>query len=220
MLTLDTVTLDNVTLSGSITDASTVTIDDTVKLSGATITGGTIDDTGTLSVTTSSEIKNAPPSTAAARCRRPPRGQTLTLDTVTLDNVTLTGSITDASTVTIDDTVKLSGATISGGTIDDTGTLSVTTSSEIKSATVNGGGTPVRRPPRGQTLTLDTVTLDNVTLTGSITDASTVTIDETVKLSGATITGGTIDDTGTLSVTTSSEIENATVNGGGSLTRC
>ena len=59
-----------------------------------------------------------------------------------------------------------------------------------------------------------------MTLSGSITDASTVTIDDTVKLSGATITGGTIDDTGTLSVTTSSEIKNATVNGGGSLTRC
>ena len=35
----------------------------------------------------------------------------LTLDTVTLDNLTLTGVFTDASTVTIDNTVTLDGAT-------------------------------------------------------------------------------------------------------------
>ena len=84
--------------------------------------------------------------------------------------LTLTGSITDASTVTIDDTVTLSGATITGGTIDDTGTLSVTTSSEIKSATVNGGCT-LSSTASGQTLTVDTVTLNGVTLTGAFTNA-------------------------------------------------
>ena len=63
-------TLDGVTLAGVFTDASTVTIDNTVTLDGATISGGTIDDTGTLSVKTSSEIEK-PPSMAAARCRPP-----------------------------------------------------------------------------------------------------------------------------------------------------
>ena len=57
-----------------------------------------------------------------------------------------------------------------------------------------------------------------MTLAGSFTNADTLTIDHTVTLNGATISGGTIDDTGTLSVSTSSEIENATVNGGGDLT--
>ena len=98
---------------------------------------------------------------------------------MTLDGVTLAGVFTDASTVTIDNTVTLDGATISGGTIDDTGTLSVKTSSEIENATVNGGGT-LSSTASGQTLTLDTVTLDGVTLAGSFTDASTVTIDNTV----------------------------------------
>ena len=67
-------------------------------------------------------------------------------------------------------------------------------------------------------LTLSEVTLDDVTLAGSFTNAGTLTIDDTVTLNGATISGGTIDDTGTLSVSASSEIENATVNGGGDLT--
>ena len=88
---------------------------------------------------------------------------------------------------------------LGGGTIDDTGTLSISIASEIENATVNGGGILSAIACR-QVLTLDTVTLDNVTLTGVFTDASTVTIDNTVTLDGATISGGTIDDTGTLSV--------------------
>src|SRR6202044_3831235 len=58
-LTLSEVTLDGVTLAGSFTNADTLTIKDTVTLNGATISGGTIDDTGTLSVTASGEIENA-----------------------------------------------------------------------------------------------------------------------------------------------------------------
>ena len=67
-------------------------------------------------------------------------GQTLTWDAVTLDNVTLSGSFSNAATLTIEDTVTLNGATLGGGTIDDAGTLSVGTDSEITHATVNGGG--------------------------------------------------------------------------------
>ena len=65
--------------------------------------------------------------------------QTLTLANVTLDGVTLSGNVTDVGTLTIDDTVKLDGATINGGTIYDADTLLVTGSTRSKNATVNGG---------------------------------------------------------------------------------
>ena len=58
-LTLSKDTLDGVTLAGNFSNADTLTIDNTVVLNGATIDGGTIDDTGTLLVSASSEIENA-----------------------------------------------------------------------------------------------------------------------------------------------------------------
>ncbi|MGA2057048.1 MAG: hypothetical protein ABSG88_17260, partial [Bradyrhizobium sp.] len=135
-LTLSGVTLDDVTLSGSFTNLDTLTIDGTVTLNDATISGGTIDDTatGTLSVTTSSEIENA--TVDGGGDLTVASGQTLTLSGVTLDDVTLSGSFTDLDTLTIDGTVTLNGATISGGTIDDTptGTISVSTASTIENA--------------------------------------------------------------------------------------
>ena len=211
-LTLSKVTLDGVTLAGSFTNADKLTIDDTVTLNGATLNGGTIDDTGTLSVSASSEIENA---TVNGGGELTVTSGTLTLSKVTLDGVTLAGSFTNSDALTIDDTVTLNGATLNGGTIDDTGTLSVSASSEIENATVNGGGDLT---VTGGTLTLSKVTLDGVTLAGSFTNADKLTIDDTVTLNGATLNGGTIDDTGTLSVSASSEIENATINGGGDLT--
>jgi FecR protein len=211
-LTLSKVTLDGVTLAGSFTNSDALTIDDTVTLNGATLNGGTIDDTGTLSVSASSEIENA---TVNGGGDLTVTGGTLTLSKVTLDGVTLAGSFTNADKLTIDDTVTLNGATLNGGTIDDTGTLSVSASSEIENATINGGGDLT---VTGGTLTLSKVTLDGVTLAGSFANADKLTIDNTVTLNGATLNGGTIDDTGTLSVSASSEIENATVNGGGNIT--
>jgi hypothetical protein len=219
ILTLSGVTLDDVTLAGSFSNSDTLTIDGTVTLNGATISGGTIDDTptGTLSVSTASTIESATVDgggdiTVAS-------GQILTLSGVTLDDVTLAGSVTNSDTLTIDGMVTLNGATISGGTIDDTatGTLSVITLSTIESATVDGGGDIT--VASGQVLTLSGVTLDDVTLAGSFSNSDTLTIDGTVTLNGATISGGTIDDTptGTLSVSTASTIENATVDGGGNL---
>ena len=209
-------TLDGVAVSGGgeIDVNTTLTIKDIVTLDDVTISGGTIDDTGTLSVVASSEIENA--TVDGGGDLTVASGKTLTLSEVTLDGVTLAGSFTNADTLTIDHTVTLNGATINGGTIDDTGTLSVTASSEIENATVDGGGDLT--VASGKTLTLSEVTLDGVTLAGSFTNSDTLTIDHTVTLNGATINGGTIDDTGTLSVTASSEIENATVDGGGDLT--
>src|SRR5262249_59433256 len=120
-------------------------------------------------------------------------GQTLTLSTDTLDTVTLTGAglFANANTLTIDHTVTLSGATISGGTIDDNGSLSgrlaVVTSSEIENATVNGGG--LVSVAGGQTLTLSTDTLDTLTLTraGPFSNANTLAIDPTLTLSRPTL---------------------------------
>ena len=211
-LTLSGVLLENLTLAGSFTNSNTLVTEGTVTLNGATISGGEIEDPGTLSVSASSEIENA---TVDGGGDLTVTSGTLTLSKVTLDGVTLAGSFTNSDTLTIDDMVTLNGATINGGTINDIGTLSVTASSEIENATVNGGGDLT---VTGGTLTLSKVTLDGVTLAGSFTNSDTLTIDATVTLNGATINGGTVDDIGTLSVSASSEIENATVNGGGDLT--
>ena len=85
-------------------------------------------------------------------------GQTLTWDAVSLDNVTLSGSFSNAALLTIEDPTTLNGATLGGGTVDDAGAgLSVSADSEIMHATVNGGGDIT--VASGQTLTFDTVTL-------------------------------------------------------------
>ncbi len=185
-------TLDDVTLSGSVSNSGTLTIKDTVTLDGATINGGTIADTGTLSVAASSAIENA---TVNGGGDIAVTTGALTLSKVTLDDVTLSGSFANSDTLTIKDTVTLDGATINGGTIADIGTLSVTASSEIENATVNGGGNLT--VSSGKTLTLATVTLDNVTLAGNVSNSGTLTIDDTVTLDG-TIAGGTIDVVGEL----------------------
>ena len=207
-----TVTLHGVTMSGNVTNVGTLTVDDTVMLNGATINGGTIDDAGTLSVTGSSEIENA---TVNGGGDVTVTDGTLTLSKVTLDDVTLAGSFTNADTLTVDDTVTLNGATINGGTIDDAGTLSVNGSSGTENATLNGGGKITGGS--GEMLTLATVTLDGVTLSGNVTNVGTLTIDDTVKLTVRRSTAVRSNDAGTLSVTGSSEIETATVNGGGKI---
>ena len=211
-------TLDSVTLAGVFTDARhSVTIDNTVTLDGATISGGSIDDTGTLSVKTSSEIENATVN-GGGTLSSTASGQMLTLDTVTLDNVTLTGVFTDASTVTIDNTVTLDGATSAAAASTIPARCRSRTSSEIENATVNGGGTLYGEraglPDAGHPVTLD----GGWRWPAVFTDASTVTIDNTVTL------GRRHDRVAAASTTparcrsrTSSKIENATVNGGGTL---
>jgi hypothetical protein len=224
------VTLDNVALAGSFANSDKLTIDDTVTLNGATISGGTIDDTGTLSVSASSEIENA---TVNGGGDLTVTSGTLTFSKVTLDGVTLAGSFTNADTLTIDHTVTLNGATINGGTIDDTGTLSVSASSEIENATVTGDITV----DSGKTLTLNTITFDGVTLSGGTDDATAVTVSadstiesatvagditvgsgktltlDTVTLDGATLSGGT-DKVTAVTIGADSTIQNATVSSG------
>ena len=98
-----------------------------MTLSGATIDGGTIDDTGTLLVSASSEIENA---TVNGGGNLTVTAGTLTLSKDTLDGVTLAGDFSNADTLTIDNMVTLNGATIDGGTMaTHTGTLLVSASS-------------------------------------------------------------------------------------------
>jgi hypothetical protein len=218
----------------------------TFELAGATLAGGTIDDAGTLSVTSSSAIDNARVDgggdlTVAS-------GATLTLSEVTLDDVTLSGSFSNSDTLTIDDTVTLAGATLAGGTIDDAGTLSVTSSSAIDNARVDGGGDLT--VASGATLTLDADTLSAITIDGvdattggvvasiiDVTGDSTFT-DVTVNNGDLTVEGNTtlyVEGTTTfdgVSVTDNGAIQvdeglltatlllddNATITGSGTLT--
>ena len=238
-LTWDAVTLDNVTLSGNFNNTAVLTIEDTVTLNVATLSGGTIDDTGTLSVGTDSEITHTTVNgggdiTVATN-------QTLTFDTVTLDNVTLTGSFSNAgTTTTIIDAVTLNGATIAGGTVDlDSATSTVSSDSTIQLATLQDGTLAVAA---GQTLTLNGLVLDNVILSGGTNDLDsafslvnanstienatlqngtlTVAFGQTLTLDGATLgsvtlSGGTDDLDGASSVvTTESTIESTTLQDG------
>ena len=163
MLTLDNVTLDEVTLSGGFSNTTTLTIDDTVTLDGARIDSGTIDDTGTLSVTASSKIESATINgggdiTVAS-------GKTLTLDSVTFDNVTLSGSYSNTATLTIDDTVTLNGVALDGGTIDNNGAV-VAAASTASTITGNLTGTGNLEISRGATLELGGTSTNAVVFEG------------------------------------------------------
>ena len=154
-------TLNDVTLTSS----GTVTIDGgaTLTLSHTTATGGAIDDTGTLSVSADSEIKHA--TVGGGGDITVANDQTLTFDTVTLDNVTLAGSFSNAvATLTIDDTVTLNGATIAGGIIDVAGILDSTGTSFITDATITNTGTIEA--------TIGTLTIDPSTVTNTGTLAA------------------------------------------------
>jgi autotransporter-associated beta strand protein len=154
---------------------------------------------------------------------------TLTFGTVTLDDLTLSGSFAEAATMTIDDTVTLNSATISGGTIDIAGTLDSTGTSLISGATIiNPGdinvvsGTLTIDPaPFTNTGTIEvdgsaTLVLTGETVTNSVTVGLTTTngtiqVDHSglLKLNGDTINGGIVDDLGTIDVTAGSSINNS-----------
>ena len=182
-LTLSAVTLDDVTLSGG-TDALTggvtigadgatiesATVDgngNTITVSGTTLTlngdtfkdvtlsGGTDDLTGALTIAASSEIDSATVEGSGASTKITVNsGQTLTLNGDTFKDVTL-----------------------SGGTDDLTGTLTIAASSEIENATVSGG--TIALDP-GVTLTLDNVTLDSGTVQFSGSGAATLQLEGTI----------------------------------------
>jgi fibronectin-binding autotransporter adhesin len=171
VLTLDGGT--NVTNSGA-----TVTVDTggTLVLNGATITGGTITNAGTIEITGTGSIDSDIFG-----------NHQLTVDSgviLTLDGTTITdGTITDTGTVNIDsgDTLTLgAGAAFNGGTITNAGTLDIEASS---GATLSGV---------------------NITGTGNMEIDAPAVASGLVLAGGATMTGGTltVGSVGTLEIGT------------------
>ena len=161
-------------------------------------------------------------------------GQTLTLDGVALDNVTLSGGTDDLDSafsqvntdstienatlqngtfaVASDQTLTLDGVTLgnitlSGGTATSTApSRVVNTDSTIESATLRDGTLTVASD---QTLTLRGVTLDNVTLSGGTDDldrASHESASASLVSTDSTIEYATLQD-GTLEVTSGQSLD-------------
>ena len=193
----DTLVLDNVTVNGgTLNNAGTVQVDagDKLTLSGVTINGGTINDFtpagagGTIEIKTSSSINGTTANAVVTNALLNNGGVTIDSgQTLTLDNVTVTGTIfTDTASgailsVGIGDTLMLqNGVTVNGGTINIDGTLEIEAST---GATLNGV---------------------NITGTGNrqIDDAAASSI--LVLAGGTTMTGGklTVGSVGALEIGT------------------
>ena len=214
-----TLTLDNDTVTGTtFTDTASgavLSVDggDTLTVSGATISGGTITDDGTIDVSGDSTINggadlNGGGVTLAS-------GVTLTLDNDTVTGTTFTDTASGA-VLSVDgsDTLTVSGVTISGGTITDDGTIDVSGDSTINGgASLNGGGVTIGA---NTTLTLDNDTVTGTTFTDTASGA-VLSVDgsDTLTVSGVTISGGTVTDNGTIDVTGASTIGGADLNDGG-----
>jgi fibronectin-binding autotransporter adhesin len=192
----------------------TLSGDGTVTLGAETLTlsdastkfGGAIDGSGGLTLTTGTETLT---------------GDNLYSGVTTINGGTLAlsgaGSISDSSDVVDNGTFDISATTgasiktLSGDGAVTLGaqTLTLSDASTMFSGTISstGGGLTVA----GGTLTLATVTLDDVTLSGNFDNSGTMTINDTVDLNSASITGGTIDVVGELDSVGTSFITGATI---------
>jgi FecR protein len=213
----------------------------TLKLSGTTIDGGTINDGtaigtsspvfGSIDVTGASTISHASLNNGEVTLAS---GVTLTLDNDTVSGTTFTDTASGA-TIQIDDGTVLTltgGATINGGTINDgtanatdespLGSIDVTGPTRISNASLNHGEVTVAS---GAVLTLDNDTVNGTTFNDTASGA-TIQIDNGTVLTltgGATINGGTINDGtassspifGSIAVIGLSTISNAFLNNGG-----
>ncbi len=219
---IDNSTLKLTTLTVTDTGAGTVTVGSgsTLDLVSATISGGTLGNSGQTNVTgTGNALDNE--KVTANNALEVMANSALLLDQGSA--VTNGGG-----TITIDSTgtLTLNDATISGGTVADNGTIDVTGLSTINgNASLNQGSVTVES---GVTLTLDNDTVTGTTFNNVNATTSIIQIDDgtTLTLSGATINGGTIKDgtaggTGTpktfgsIDVTGSSKISGASLNNGG-----
>jgi fibronectin-binding autotransporter adhesin len=227
-------TLDDLTLSGSVTNSGTLTIKDTVTLDGATINGGTIDDTGTITGygAISSVIAGLGALTAS--------GGTLTLS----------GLNTYSGVTTID-----SGAVLAAGVADafsassavtDNGELDLGTTDQTIAAlngtntaalvgsfsgtgtgpavlTINNGGSFAGVVEDGSAGAATALMLagGTLTLTGDNLYTGVTTINGgTLKLSGAGSIAGSSDvvDDGTLDISGTSGASIVTLSGDGTVT--
>jgi FecR protein len=208
VLGLGALTLDQLTTVANGGGTVTVDIAGTLTLDTATISGGTVTDSGAIHVTGDSAI-----NTAAVN------GGQVTVDlgkVLTLDNTTVTGTgITDTGTVKVDatKTLNLSGVTLSGGAINNLGTVDITGDSTINNDALSNTQLTIDAT---KTLTLNGTTVSGGTVTDSgaihVTGSSKissanlnnggVTVDggQTLKLNDVTVTGTTFTDPGTIKV--------------------
>ncbi|MBU6462110.1 MAG: VCBS domain-containing protein [Bradyrhizobium sp.] len=210
-----TLTLDDVAVTGTSFDdtasGATIQLDDgaTLTLSGATIDGGAITDNGTIDVTGSSTIDG----NAALN------GGHVTIEanqTLTLDNVTVTGTAFDdtasGATIQVDgatgDTLKLSGVSVTGGGFNVAAHGLVQTSGDVTLAntSVTNDGTIE-------------VTGGQLTITGTGSVADSVANDGgTIQIDGGAVLDLNVSDTQNVSFTgTDGKLQIDTGSFGGSI---
>ena len=161
-----------------------------LTLDGASVSGGTVTDDGTIHVIGNSAINGAAMTA----------GQVTVDATLTLDGTTITGgTITDNGTVNVDagNTLKLSDVALSGGAISNSGTVEITGSGSIASdAFANAGGILLVDA-------LQTLTIDGTTITGgALSNHGTIdsTGDSSIDNAGITNTGIIESTAGTLTI--------------------
>lgn len=213
---------ETVTNTGSVVVAS----GSTLKLDNVALTGGTINNAGTVDIAGSSSIGNDTLGNAAA-VLKVEAGQTLTLSgtTVTGGTITDNGGIDIAGSSTINggahisngqltveagQTLDLDGVTVTGTTVTANGTIQVTVSSTISGGTMSIGSAGLVQASAGATLHIDDP-LNNLGLLEA--NGAIVVVNGAVTGTGsATIAGG-----GTL-VVGSSFAQAVNFSGAGTLT--
>ena len=215
----------------------------TLLVSGATVTGGTLNNSGTIEFGEKGAGDGVNGSaTLSGGSVVIDRNVTLTLDDVTVTNAATTnkgtividtgnsvtfagagslagGTVNNAGTVAVTGTLAVSGVTFSGGTIADSGLIDVTGSVAVNGATLNGSGHVTVES--GATLTLDDVTVSGTTITELGAD-SLIRIEsgDTLTLEGgATLAGGAITNRGDIEIAgTASLYGDVLTNSGATLT--
>ena len=174
----NTVTLDNTTLIGAVTNLGTIKVDagDTLTLSGAVISGGTVTDSGAIVDSNGAEFVGTTINGAGAIDVN--SGEALAFDGGTVSGTTINIAAASGTVVAITANTLIENATIDSST-SSIGTIVVSS---------------------GVTLTVDNVALDNVAVQGFVLNNGLITVaaNETLGLAGGVIDGGTIDDFGTI----------------------
>lgn len=154
-----------------------------LMLNDATITGGTINGTGTIDVTGTSKIDGG--ATLSTSFVTIDAGQTLTLDDATVSGT----AITNGGTVKVDANSKLTlaGASLTGGTLAVSGRLASSGATTITDVSISNSH-------------LIETTLGGLLTLLATTPAAAITNDDTIRANGAEldINGEAVTNTGTL----------------------